>query len=152
MALERTWERALSKTETLSVSRGGWRVAKEYSGDGLAPIAGEVDEIAVYYRYDEVARWPLHEVADDVEPPKEPQARTPTERECPACGHDKFVAIQQPDDTMSVACADCGNRCLLADLRDTGLDPDARNAVDARWYDAAEDHIDSDPPGVDDDD
>lgn len=51
----------------------------------------------------------------------------PTKRACPACGSEGFRVIQYPADTASVVCADCENRCLLADLRES--------SVDSRWFD-----------------
>jgi len=63
------------------------------------------------------------------------EVNQPTDRECPACGHDKFVVEQYPADTASVSCSNCGNRCLLVDLRDSGVHPSAANSVDSRWYD-----------------
>jgi ribosomal protein S27E len=48
-------------------------------------------------------------------------------RKCPACGNTTFYPEQYPADTMSIACADCENRCLLVDLREA--------TVDSRWFD-----------------
>jgi hypothetical protein len=65
--LERLWRKVLGSETTLGTQSGGWRVKKEYSGDGLAPVAGEPDEIAIYYKRDEIARWELSEVSVDEE-------------------------------------------------------------------------------------
>lgn len=63
--LERLWNDVLDSDTTLACRSGGWRVALEYSGDGLAPIAGDPDEIAVYRRHREIGRWALDEVDGD---------------------------------------------------------------------------------------
>jgi len=62
MTLEERWKQVFLSEKTLSSRSGGWKVALEYSGDGLAPIAGEPDEVAIYRRHNEVARWTLEEI------------------------------------------------------------------------------------------
>lgn len=67
-SLERHWSRVVSSEKTLGSRSGGWHVRKEYSGDGLAPAAGNPDEVAVYMergtRKEEIGRWPLEDVAE----------------------------------------------------------------------------------------
>jgi len=70
MALERKWRKVVGNESTLGSRSGDWHVKKEYSGDGLAPIAGEPDEVAIYYRpcrnsRQEIARYDLDEVNVD---------------------------------------------------------------------------------------
>jgi hypothetical protein len=48
-------------------------------------------------------------------------------RQCPACDGETFHVDTFPADTASVYCADCGNRTMLADMREA--------SVDARWFD-----------------
>jgi len=66
LSLEEKWNSVLNSETTLGSRSGGWHVRKEYSGDGLAPIAGDPDEIAIYiesgHRKQEVGRWKLSEV------------------------------------------------------------------------------------------
>ena len=62
MMLQRLWDDVLESDTTLSCRSGGWKVKLEYSGEGLAPIAGEPDEIVVYRKYREVGRWTLREI------------------------------------------------------------------------------------------
>lgn len=69
-SLERKWNKVVGNEETVGVRSGHWHVRKEYSGDGLGPIAGEFDEVAVYfcewgsYGQEEIGRWKLSEVAE----------------------------------------------------------------------------------------
>jgi ribosomal protein S27AE len=46
-------------------------------------------------------------------------------RDCPACGSTTFCVETFPADTVSVWCADCGNRVALAAIEDAN--------VDSRW-------------------
>lgn len=68
--LERLWFRVLSQESTVGIRSGQWEVKKEFSGDGLGPIAGDLDEIAVYdhslagFSKTEIGRWTLQEVTD----------------------------------------------------------------------------------------
>jgi hypothetical protein len=68
LLLERLWNRTVRNESAMGARSGGWAVQKEYSGEGVAPIAGDPDEIAVYvergYRKIEVGRWPLEAVAE----------------------------------------------------------------------------------------
>lgn len=48
-------------------------------------------------------------------------------RECPACGGSTFFVDTFPADTASVYCSGCGNRTMLADMREA--------SVDQRWHD-----------------
>lgn len=68
--LERAWNRVVTQEDLVGSRTGVWKVQKEYSGEGLGPIAGEFDEIAVYHGHGafpaEVGRWQLEEVAEYV--------------------------------------------------------------------------------------
>lgn len=67
LLLQSLWEDVVGSESTLGARCGRWRVRKEFSGEGLAPIAGDPDEVAVYYgqrhHRREIARYPLAEVA-----------------------------------------------------------------------------------------
>lgn len=68
-SLERHWQKVVGSERTLGSRSGGWLVRKEYSGDGLAPAAGEADEVAIYterpgHSKTEIGRWPLGQVAE----------------------------------------------------------------------------------------
>lgn len=58
------WASVVDDSPTIGVS-GGVKIKQEYSGDGLGPIAGDFDEVAVYDGVrsgSEVGRYPLENV------------------------------------------------------------------------------------------
>lgn len=65
------WEAVTDASPTCGSRSGGIYVRKEYSGEGLGPVAGDFDEVALYLqnrsKLTEVGRWPLEQVAEVVE-------------------------------------------------------------------------------------
>lgn len=67
LSLEAKWRKVVGSETVLGCRSGGWHVRKEYSGEGLAPMADEPDEVAIYieHRHEyhrEVGRWSLDEL------------------------------------------------------------------------------------------
>lgn len=60
-----SWVKVVDQSQTIGV-KCGVEIRKEYSGDGLGPIAGDFDEVVVYDgvtpRSSEVARYSLEDV------------------------------------------------------------------------------------------
>lgn len=67
MALERHWRRVMDDSPTFGSRSGGWQVRKEYSGEGLGPIAGDFDQVAIYHNGDEIARYDLEALDTDAD-------------------------------------------------------------------------------------